>query len=82
MSSRKSKSRSSKSKKSQVAAAPSRKPVRRHNIAASDLSSSHQKKTEVSENMSLVELQKIARNRGIPFGGLRKSQLVRKILTY
>lgn len=36
----------------------------------------------VDESMSLTFLQRVARTRGIPFGGLNKPQLVRKINTY
>ena len=74
----KSKSRSKGTKKGQ---APSRKPDRRHHAALTG-SHSSSRPHEINENMSLIELQKIARSRGIPFGGLRKSQLIRKILTY
>lgn len=35
-----------------------------------------------SESMSMFDLQKMAKSKGIPFGGLRKSQLVRKINIY
>lgn len=37
---------------------------------------------KADENMSLFELQRIARSKGIPFGGLRKTQLIRKINLY
>jgi hypothetical protein len=33
-------------------------------------------------NMSMTELQFMAKSRGIPFGGLKKSKLIRKINNY
>lgn len=36
----------------------------------------------VDDTMSLSYLQRIARTRGVPFGGLTKQQLIRKINTY
>ncbi len=43
---------------------------------------SHGDIKKASDSMSLFDLQKIARSKGIPFGGLRKSQLIRKINIY
>lgn len=37
---------------------------------------------EVNMNMSLSDLQDIAKSKGIPFGGLSKSKLIRKINNY
>lgn len=33
-------------------------------------------------DMTMLDLQRLARSRGIPFGGLRKTQLIRKINSY
>jgi len=38
--------------------------------------------SHASANMSLTELQNLAKSRGIPFGGLTKGRLVRKINMY
>lgn len=38
--------------------------------------------THASESMSLTDLQFMAKSEGIPFGGLNKSALVRKINHY
>lgn len=35
-----------------------------------------------TSNMSLTQLQRMAKSRGIPFGGLRRTQLVRRINSY
>ena len=40
------------------------------------------KASRASGTMSLTELQFIAKSRGIPFGGLTKTKLVRKINNY
>ncbi len=37
---------------------------------------------EASENMSLTQLQSMAKKKGIAFGGLSKKQLVQKICQY
>jgi hypothetical protein len=39
-------------------------------------------KRRPSRSMTLTELQKIAKKRGIPFGGLSKEQLIRKMEKY
>lgn len=40
------------------------------------------KASRANSNMSLTELQFMAKSRGIPFGGLTKTKLVRKINNY
>lgn len=40
------------------------------------------KQSHASENMSLTDLQFMARAKGIPFGGLTKGKLVKKINAY
>lgn len=38
--------------------------------------------SRASANMSITDLQFLAKSRGIPFGGLTKSKLIRKINNY
>lgn len=40
------------------------------------------KYAKASDDMTIIELQKMAREQGIPFGGLSKSKLLRKINKY
>lgn len=40
------------------------------------------KYAKASNDMTIIELQKMAREQGIPFGGLSKSKLMRKINKY
>jgi hypothetical protein len=40
------------------------------------------KHMKANDDMTIIELQKMAREQGIPFGGLSKSKLLRKINNY
>jgi hypothetical protein len=40
------------------------------------------KYSKANDTMNIIELQKMARDQGIPFGGLSKSKLLRKINKY
>lgn len=40
------------------------------------------KYAKATDDMTIIELQKMAREQGIPFGGLSKSKLLRKINKY
>ena len=42
----------------------------------------HERPSKANSNMGLTDLQFMAKSRGIPFGGLNKTQLVRKINEY
>jgi len=77
-SSRKSvKKRSRKSRRTQRAARDDRAAPRR--TRKSRASSKFAKYARATGDMTIIELQKMARDQGIPFGGLSKSKLLRKI---
>lgn len=40
------------------------------------------KSRKATSDMSLTEIQNIARTKGIPFGGLTKSRLIRRVNKY
>lgn len=58
------------------------KAPRKHRINRTDSVSGNRADLRAAEHMSMEELQRIARACGIPIGGLRKTQLIRKINTY
>ena len=45
-------------------------------------SKAHRKMSRADSNMSLTELQNMAKSKGVPFGGLTRSRLVKKINHY
>ncbi len=45
-------------------------------------SKSHRKASKADSNMSLTELQNMAKSKGVPFGGLTRSRLIKKINHY
>lgn len=77
--SKKSKSRSRRSKRrsGKMSSSTHRRSRRSRRSRSSSMGNDR-----ASGSMSLVQLQKMARSKGIPFVGLRKTQLVRKINEY
>lgn len=65
--------------------AQSRKIKRKSNIktAPTPVKKSLRKKaSRVHSNMSLTDMQRFAKSKGIPFGGLPKSHLMKKLRAY
>lgn len=57
----------------------SRKDHKKKSKSAKSSPSAKYNRRQADENMTVTELQSLARSRGIPFGGLRKTQLIKKI---
>jgi hypothetical protein len=74
----KKRSQSAKSAKSQRTSA--RRP--RTAVVRSHRTRERNKMSRATSNMSLTELQMMAKSRGVPFGGLSRAKLIQKINNY
>jgi len=74
------------SRRTQRSRRSSRKPVPSgspHRIRSKNtVEQTRPKVSRATSSMSLTQLQQLAKSRGIPFGGLSKTKLIRKINTY